>query len=115
MSTNKRIRMNISFSEKERELFDYIMSKKNSSKFLKELAKKHMEEELNGKHEQCNDKDTNNSIELNDIMEYLKSMNVELKSLQNGTFVRQKEEQKVEQQGYSYDYSNDEFLEDLEL
>lgn len=114
MSANKRIRMNISFSEKERELFDYIMSKKNSSKFLKELAKKHMEEELNGKHEQYDNEDTNNSVELNDIMEYLKSMNVELKSLQNGTFVR-REESKAEQQGYSYDYSNDEYLEGIEL
>ena len=115
MSANKRIRMNISFSPNEKDLFDYIMSKNNSSKFLKLLARKCMEEELNLKHEQKEEEEKNNSIGLNDIMEYLKSMSIDLQSLQNGTFVRVEQEQVEEQKGYVYDYANDDMLMDFEL
>lgn len=104
---NKRIRMNISFSEKEADLFDYIMSKKNSSQFLKLLARQYWEEELKKeKGEQSAEEKGEDRLLFNKIIQKLDELNLEILNLK-GNEIPKKHEQ--------YTYNNDDMLMELEL
>ena len=88
MANEKRLRLNVSFSKKEEALYNFIVSQKNSSAFLKKLAMEYW------KGEQQKPNMSESSEVLEEIKDMLVHLNLEILNKDKGENT-QKHEQKL--------------------